>query len=358
MDVELTPKTAQKFYGSDGGSYYIWSSSDVPILSEAKVGAGKLVLAPLGLALPHYADAAKIGYVLQGQGIVGLVFQEGPKEKVVRLNQGDAIALNFGDVSWWYNDGDTEFVVVFLGESAKAYSPGQFTYSFLAGTNNILHGFSMEFLTRAWNLEKVQVTELLTSQTGQVIVKVKEGIHIPDPCESDHAKGIVFNFNTAPFDVDVKHGGRTMSLTSMNMPLLGETGLSAKLVKLDANAMFSPGFSTDSSVQVIYIVRGSGRVEIVGVDGSRALEAKVTAGSLFVVPRLFVVAQIADGEGMEWFSIITNPQPSFSHFGGKTSVLNALSPQLLEAAFNVTPDLVKLFKVKGSKDVIFFPPPN
>lgn len=66
MDVELTPKTAQKYYGSDGGSYYIWSSSDVPILSEAKVGAGKLVLAPRGLALPHYADAAKIGYVEQG----------------------------------------------------------------------------------------------------------------------------------------------------------------------------------------------------------------------------------------------------------------------------------------------------
>lgn len=120
------------------------------------------------------------GFGDTGQGIVGLVFQEGPKEKVVRLNQGDAIALNFGDVSWWYNDGDTEFVVVFLGDSAKAYCPGQFTYSFLAGTNNILNGFSMEFLTRAWNLEKVQVTELLTSQTRQVIVKLKEGIHIPD----------------------------------------------------------------------------------------------------------------------------------------------------------------------------------
>lgn len=67
MDVtDLTPKSAQKLFEADGGAYYIWSSSDNPVLAEVKVGAGKLVLQPHGFALPHYADSSKLGYVLQG----------------------------------------------------------------------------------------------------------------------------------------------------------------------------------------------------------------------------------------------------------------------------------------------------
>lgn len=355
MEVDLSPKQGQTFYSSDGGSYNIW---DLPVFSEVKVSAGKLFLAPRGLALPHYADASKIGYVAQGQGIAGIVTPEGPKEKVVRLKEGDAIPLTFGMVSWWYNDGeDSEFNVVFLGETSKAYTPSQFTYSFLTGANSILRGFSPEFLSRAWNLDESSVAKLMNSQTGQVIVKVKEGINIPKPSEED-AEGLVFHFKTAPFDIDVKHGGRAITLTSMNLPSLGEIGLSGKIVELDSNAMCSPGYSKDAAVQVFYIVRGSGRVEIVGVDGGRVLEAKVVAGDLFVVPRFFVVSLIADDGGMEWFSVITSPKPMFSHLGGKTSVLNILSPQLLQAAFNVSVDLVKDFKSKGNKDAIFFPPPH
>ncbi|XP_058076365.1 glutelin type-D 1-like [Magnolia sinica] len=357
MEVDLSPKSPQKYYGSDGGSYNVWLSSDLPMLSEAKVGAGKLILEPRGLALPHYADSAKIGFVLQGTATVGIVSPEGPKEKVVKLKQGDAIPLNLGVVSWWYNDGDSEFIIVFLGETKKAYTAGVFTYFFLTGTNNIFNGFSNEFLSKTWDLDEESVNKLMKSQTGQIVVKVKEGMRFPKPCDKD-AQGIVFNFNTVPFDVDVKNGGRAVTLTHLNLPLLGEIGLSANLVKLDADATCSIGYLPDSAVQMIYIVSGSGRVEITGIDGAHALKAKVTAGSLFVVPRFFGVSKIADGEGLEWFSVITSPLPGFSHFGGKTSLFRALSPSLLEAAFNVDPHLVKLLRSDGCNNVIFVPPPN
>ncbi|KAH9298951.1 hypothetical protein KI387_030633, partial [Taxus chinensis] len=73
------------------------------------------------------------------------------------------------------------------------------------------------------------------------------------------------------------------------------------------HAMCSPGFSSDSAFQVTYIAQGSGRVQVVGIDGERVLETEIKAGSLFIVPRFYVVSKIAGEDGMQWFSIITTP---------------------------------------------------
>lgn len=63
----FSPRPADTtIFEGEGGSYRSWSSSNFPLLGEAKVGAGILVLHPQGFALPHYADSNKIGYVLQG----------------------------------------------------------------------------------------------------------------------------------------------------------------------------------------------------------------------------------------------------------------------------------------------------
>ena len=63
MVVEKADQTA---YEGEGGGYYVWSNSKTPLLSQSKLGGGKLLLHPLGFALPHYADSSKIGFVLQG----------------------------------------------------------------------------------------------------------------------------------------------------------------------------------------------------------------------------------------------------------------------------------------------------
>jgi len=43
---------------------------------------------------------------------------------------------------------------------------------------------------------------------------------------------------------------------------------------------------------------------------------------------------------------------------GSSSVWKALSPTVLQAAFNVDPEVEKLFRSKRTADAIFFPPPN
>lgn len=356
MDIDLSPQVAKKVYGGDGGSYSAWSPSELPMLRQGNIGAAKLALQKNGFAVPRYSDSSKVAYVLQGSGVAGIVLPES-EEKVVGIKEGDALALPFGVVTWWYNKEDTELVVLFLGDTSKAHKAGEFTDFFLTGPNGIFTGFSTEFVGRAWDLDENNVKTLVGKQSAKGIVKLDGKISLPQPKE-EHKKGMALNCLEAPLDVDIKNGGRVVVLNTKNLPLVGEVGLGADLVRIDGRSMCSPGFSCDSALQVTYIVRGSGRVQVVGVDGKRVLETTLKAGDLFIVPRFFVVSKIANNDGMEWFSIITTPNPVFTHMAGSSSVWKALSPTVLQAAFNVDPEVEKLFRSKRTADAIFFPPPN
>ena len=50
--------------------------------------------------------------------------------------------------------------------------------------------------------------------------------------------------------------------------------------------------------------------------------------------------------------------PIFTHLAGSSSVWKALSPSVLQAAFNVDSGVEQLFRSKRTSDAIFFPPPN
>ncbi|XP_011005804.1 PREDICTED: glutelin type-B 5-like [Populus euphratica] len=356
MAIDLSPKVAKRVYGGDGGSYCAWCPSELAMLREGNIGAAKLALEKNGFALPRYSDSAKVAYVLQGNGVAGIVLPE-KEEKVVALKKGDAIALPFGVVTWWYNKEDIELVVLLLGDTSKAHKTGEFTDFFLTGSNGIFTGFSTEFVSRAWDVDEEAVKSLVGNQTAEGIVKLDESFGMPEPKE-EHREGFVYNCEEAPLDVDIKDGGKVVVLNTKNLPLVAEVGLGADLVMLDGSAMCSPGFSCDSALQVTYIVSGSGRVQIVGVDGHRVLETTVKAGHLFIVPRFFVVSKICDPDGMSWFSIITTPNPIFTHLAGRTSVWKALSPQVLEASLKVSPDVEQLFRSKRVNEEIFFPPPK
>ncbi|KQK11820.1 glutelin type-B 2 [Brachypodium distachyon] len=359
MSMDLSPKKPAKSYGGDGGAYYAWSPADLPMLAAASIGAAKLHLAAGGLSLPSYSDSAKVAYVLQGSGTIGVVLPEATAEKVIPVKEGDALALPFGVVTWWHNaamdSSSTVLVVLFLGDTAKAHKPGQFTDFQLAGSTGIFTGFSTEFVARAWDLPEPAAASIVSTQPSSGITKLSPAHKMPSP-DPAHRAGMVLNCLEAPLDVDIPAGGRVVVLNTANLPLVKEVGLGADLVRIDAGSMCSPGFSCDSAYQVTYIVSGGGRVQVVGIDGKRVLETRAEAGCLFIVPRFFVVSKIADPTGMSWFSIITTPNPIFSHLAGKTSVWKAISPAVLETAFNTTPEMEKMFRGKRLDSEIFFAP--
>ncbi|RZB84139.1 hypothetical protein D0Y65_032518 [Glycine soja] len=132
------------------------------------------------------------------------------------------------------------------------------------------------------------------------------------------------------------NGGSYYSWSPAELP---QGNIGAAKLALDKNGFALPRYSDDP-------LRPS------------VLETTVKAVNLFIVPRFFVVSKIADPDGLEWFSIISTPNTIFTHLAGSSSVWKALSPSVLQAAFNVDPEVEQLFRSKRTADAIFFPPPN
>ncbi|OMO74254.1 11-S seed storage protein, plant [Corchorus capsularis] len=256
MDLNLSPKFPRVFAEAEGvGIYYNWAASDSPVLAQAKLAAGKLIMKPGSLALPHYADCPKIGYVLEGNCGVGLTLQARTKDKktvFMDLRKGDIMPIPKESVSWWYNHGNSDLEIVFMGDSTNAYFPGEITYFLLAGAISPFTAFSPEFIAKTYNL--------------------------------------------------IENGGKSTTLTAIQFPFLEEVGLSFTRLVLEPNATPAPGYASES--RMFFVAKGSGKVQIVGILGKLVLNTKVEAGQMFVVPKLFIVTISADEGGMELASIV------------------------------------------------------
>lgn len=223
----------------------------------------------------------------------------------MNLKTGVIIPVASGSTSWWYNHGESDLIVAFLGEINNSYVPGEFTYFLFSGVASTLGGFSTEFITKAYNITQTQAKSLTKSQTGVLLIQLTEqqGNTIPQPKQNDVVKEIEESEDV----VEVERGGKISRFEF-------GVGLRCGFVELESDAMLSPGFNGDGSVEIVYVGRGSGRVEIVGVEGKCVLDCGVVAGQVFVVPRFFGFAVVADvGSGMEFFYVKTNSRYYYLH---------------------------------------------
>uniref|UniRef100_A0A0E0IND6 Cupin type-1 domain-containing protein n=1 Tax=Oryza nivara TaxID=4536 RepID=A0A0E0IND6_ORYNI len=350
--TDMSPKAGKPLVENDAGSYLAWSGKDQPAVAGEKLGCGLLVLKPLGFALPHYADSGKFGYVLGGSAVVG-VLPAGvdARERVVRLEAGDVIAMRAGEVTWWYNDTDGDDVtIVFMGDTARAASPGDISYFVLAGPMGVLGGLDAGLLAKASGLTSPeQAATAFRSQPAALLTRLNRKLHGVRPREHDR-HGIVVNAARVPADSNT--GGAaagTKTVTAAHLPVLAQLGFSVGLTRLDAGAAVrGPWVLRDAAAQAVYVARGSGRVQVAGAGGaSTLLDAEVAAGSLLVVPRYGVsLAAADDAGGMELVSLIKSPRPATEHFTGKGSVIGGLTAEIVQAALNVSPEFVEQLRTK------------
>ncbi|XP_004229944.1 13S globulin seed storage protein-like [Solanum lycopersicum] len=357
MDLILASKKADKIIMEvEGvGGYYGWSSSQFPLLSQKKLAAGLFLLQPHAFVQPYYSVSSKIAYVCQGECIVGLISSEDSKEEVIKLQKGDTLPLTMKEVSWWYNDGESKLEIIFLGEYDDEYTPGEYCGFFLTGFTGILNGFSNELIAKSFHMTKPEIEKLIKEETScNIIIKIKEDTKMPEPCNKNAKHELVFNLDSAEHcTVQVKNGGILSAVTCRNLPLLRDIGLSANHVVLEGGALFGPVFTADLSVQLSYVTKGSGRVQIVGPLRKVVLDTKVKEGELFFVPKFFPFVVEADEGGMEFFSVITSSKQVYGGLsGGKNSIWKAISPSVLEASLNVT----ESFKSKIAKGAVIAPP--
>ncbi|KAG6386679.1 hypothetical protein SASPL_151848 [Salvia splendens] len=324
MEFNLQPQKADAtVVEGEGGSYYAWASI-TPDVVGAEIGAGIFVLHPQGFALPHYGDTRKIGYVIEGTCTMGIISPNNKEEKIIVINKGDAVPVESGAISWWFNGGDSDVSVIFLGESSESYTPGQFDYYFLTGALALLRGFSTEFISKMYDLNANQSKELLEKQTNTLVIKIDKGIEMPK----------ISNCKREEYVINLDE----------DSPLVDRIGLSPKLVRLEPESALDAHYST--AHQVIYVVKGGGKVQIVGLNGARMVDEVVEEGQLIVVPKFFVVAMIASHQGLELFSVSTSPRSRFEEFifFRNGSAYKSLSSSILEMALNVPAELVESLK--------------
>ncbi|KAG4206279.1 hypothetical protein ERO13_A03G000051v2 [Gossypium hirsutum] len=308
MNMDLSPKFPATFTETEAGVYYHWAAADSQVLGEAKVAAGKLVLKPRGFALPHYADCSKVGYVLEGKcGVALRIPGINTKENMgfIGVKKGDVLPIPCGSVSSWYNYGDSDVVVIFMADATKAYVAGEITYFLLTGQQGHLRAFSPEFIAKTYQINADKAKNLVGSQKGVLLIKLseEEARKIPIPNE-EVSNILIHNMDASQPDVEVDNGGKLTTIKGTEFPLLEQVGIDVSRLVLESCATRAPSYATEP--QVCYIAKGSGEVQIVGINGKLVLNTKVETGQLFVVPKLFAVVVSADEQGIELVSIVTS----------------------------------------------------
>ncbi|KAL9252579.1 13S globulin seed storage protein-like protein [Drosera capensis] len=187
----------------------------------AGVVAVRHVIEPKGLLLPHYANAPRITYVIQGKNYTFLnqksivskrrLFRlptdipdriKGRKrcreiiqdehEKIRRFREGDIVALPAGITKWVYNDGDSRIIAVTLYDTSNFQNQldENLRKFYLAGSRqlvedaqrerregrieegrNIFNGFDQELLAKALgvNVETVNKLQGLNDNRGNIV---------------------------------------------------------------------------------------------------------------------------------------------------------------------------------------------
>lgn len=81
-------------------------------------------------------------YFIIGVCTVGMLTPNSTEEMILVIKKGDVIFIPLGVISWWFNSGDSKTEIIFLGDTSKAYIPGQITDFLVAGILSTLGAFS------------------------------------------------------------------------------------------------------------------------------------------------------------------------------------------------------------------------
>ncbi|MBA0726898.1 hypothetical protein Golax_002692 [Gossypium laxum] len=291
-----------------------------------------------------------------GVGLTSTASNTKEKMAFIGIKKGDVIPIPCASVSCWYNYGDSDVVIVFLADATNAYVAGEITYFLLTGPQGHLHAFSLESIAKTYQITPQKAQKLTSNQKGLLLIKLnqEQAETIPKPNE-ELLNIYTQNINCSLPDVEVNNGGNFTTLKPSKFPFLEQVGLNVSRLVLETNATRAPWYASDP--QVVYVVKGSGEVQIVGLQGKLVLNTKVETGQLFVVPKLFMVAISADENGLELISIVTSTRGMMGEMGSKNSVLNTI-PSILQVSLNVSSELNQQFIEMMETGTIIVTPVN
>uniref|UniRef100_A0A0D9VE70 Cupin type-1 domain-containing protein n=1 Tax=Leersia perrieri TaxID=77586 RepID=A0A0D9VE70_9ORYZ len=391
------------------------------------------IIEPQGLLLPRYSNTPGLVYIIQGNGVFGLTFPGCPatyqkqfrhlgfegesqsqgrkfrdeNQKIHQFRQGDVVALPSGVPHWFYNEGDTPVIALFVfdvNNNANQLEPRQKVF-LLAGNNvkeqqvsspsikqhlrqNIFNGFGTELLSEALGIN-IETARRLQSQNDRRgdIIRVKTGlrlikatitqqqeqsqdqyqqIHYPrEQQTTSKYNGLDENFcaikarsnieNPNHADTYNPRAGRITNLNSQKFPILNLVQMSATRVNLYQNAVLSPFWNVNAH-SLVYAIQGHARVQIVSNHGKTVFNGVLRQGQLLVIPQNYVVMKKVEREGFQYIAFKTNPNAMVSHIAGKNSIFRAIPVDVISSAYRISREEARSLKNNRGEEIGAFTP--
>lgn len=106
---------------------------------------------------------------------------------------------------------------------------------------------------------------------------------------------------------------------------------------------------------LIYVIRGSARLQVVGDSGQTAFDGELREGQFLVIPQNFVAIKKASEQGFEWISFRTNDVAMVNPLAGRLSTFRGLPEEVIQNAFDISREEARRLKYGREELAVFSP---
>lgn len=313
-----------------GGSLTNVTSKETPGL--VNISMATLKLHKRGSLEPiWHPNANKIGYCLQGNGLVSIRSPSGLED--FTIEEGDVFFIPQGYVHHIENIGDKENIIAF----AFNHSDPQTMCLSCA-----IHSLSESVFNATFNTTGF-LNELNKSQ-AQELIKVLSPLKKTPSFISCRYK---FNIEESSKPILTK-GGYLQLATKTNLPVL--EGLGILGFGLNPKGVVEPHWHTNAG-ELVYIVKGQTRITVLSPDGKvDVINVKGGEGA-FAPASYFHNIENVGKEDVEVIAFFSHAEPDYIGIG---EVLGAYSNEVLASVFNVSPSYFDTLK-KPSGPLVIVP---
>lgn len=114
----------------------------------------------------------------------------------------------------------------------------------------------------------------------------------------------------------------------------------------------APFWNTNAH-SIIYIIRGTGRFQVVGDTGNSVFDDEVREGQMIIVPQNFAIVKKAGNEGLEYIAFKTNDQAMSSPLAGRLSAIRAMPEEVLMNSYQISRQEARSLKYNREEASVF-----
>ncbi|XAR60471.1 hypothetical protein NMG60_11033870 [Bertholletia excelsa] len=358
-------------------------------LVQRRMHVGFITMEPKSLFVPQYLDSNLILFVRRGEAKVGSIYKDRLVES--NLRSGDVYRIGAGSAFYLVNTAEGQKLhIIFSVDKSDEIGWGTFQSFFIGGgtyPTSVLSGFDSVTLSTAFNVSESELAEIMTRQMAGPIMylsdsapstrffqmnreekvrhlkkvvrfqsgestkeeekptwsfrKILKSVFSNEPeGENIGKKKSLDSYNIYDRKPDFKNNyGWSIALEESDYPPLERSGVGIYLVNLIAGSMMAPHVNPTATEYGI-VLSGAGRIQVVFPNGSLAMDARVSEGDVFFIPRYFPFCQIASRTGpFEFFGFTTASQKNRPQFLiGKNSLMDLMRGPEFAAAYDVSED--------------------